>query len=121
MKVVVKKMKYSVILILSVLLLSFIFSSCSKLNEPLPPSVEVTTHKTGILDPDSPDFHGNFVRENNWDLTLQEVLHLKVVLTVILSLQDRKLVILVMVISRIQLVLRLRKIQIKIQLQILQV
>ncbi len=75
MKVLDKKMKYNFIIISSVLLLSFLISSCSKLNEPLPASPDITTHKTGILDQGSPDFHGNLVRENNWDLALCQSCH----------------------------------------------
>ncbi len=52
----------------------FLFG-CSKLNEPLPPSPEITLHKTGILDVNSPDFHGNLARQNGWDLKLCQSCH----------------------------------------------
>jgi len=68
-------MKLNLLKYFLVLLVGLLIWSCSKLNEPLPPTVEITTHKTGVLDPDSPDFHGNLVRENNWDLTLCQSCH----------------------------------------------
>jgi Geobacter CxxxxCH...CXXCH motif (GSu_C4xC__C2xCH) len=61
--------------LLSTLFILVIFASCSKLNEPVPLEPEVTTHKVGILDHDSPNFHGNLARENNWDLLLCQSCH----------------------------------------------
>ena len=43
-------------------------ASCSKLNEPVPLTPDLTIHKKGILEKVSPNWHGNLVRENGWDL-----------------------------------------------------
>lgn len=57
------------------LLAGLMVAGCSDVKEPLPSSPEITTHKTGILDETSPNFHGNLVRENNWDLSLCKSCH----------------------------------------------
>lgn len=44
-------------------------SSCSKLEDTIaPPVPELVTHKDGNIDPQSPDFHGNIIRLNNWNM-----------------------------------------------------
>jgi hypothetical protein len=53
----------SVIKIFSYLILIGIFASCSKLNEPLPPAIEVNTHNPDISDTSKPGFHANLVVE----------------------------------------------------------
>jgi len=52
-----------------------IFTSCSKLDESIPSALDINTHKVGILDPGSTDFHGNLARESNWDLALCQSCH----------------------------------------------
>ena len=65
------KFVYSIIIFISVIFLY----SCSKLNEPIPAAPEITIHETGILDKDSPNFHGTLVRENEWDLQICQGCH----------------------------------------------
>ena len=60
MKVLIK------ILLISIFLVYF--AGCSKLNTDIPPAPQITTHKDGIKDPASPNFHGNLVRLNQWDM-----------------------------------------------------
>ncbi len=43
-------------------------AGCSKLNTDIPSAPVVTTHKAGIANPDSSNFHGNLVRFNGWDM-----------------------------------------------------
>lgn len=52
-----------------------IFASCSKLDDSIPPAPDINTHKEGILDHDSPNFHGNLVRQSNWDLKACQSCH----------------------------------------------
>ena len=60
------KLFYSILMLIS---LAVLLISCSKLVDPPPPSApELSIHKTGILDKDSPNFHGSLVRNNNWDM-----------------------------------------------------
>ena len=61
-------MKKTLIKILLPVLIFGIFASCSKLNEPIPLTPELTIHREGILDKDSPTWHGNLVRESSWNL-----------------------------------------------------
>lgn len=41
---------------------------CSELKNDLPQEPELTVHKEGILDQNSPDFHGNVIRNAMWDM-----------------------------------------------------
>ena len=61
-------MKKTPIKILLLVFVFGIFAACSKLNEPIPLTPELTIHREGILDKDSPTWHGNLVRENSWNL-----------------------------------------------------
>ena len=62
------KMRKSLIKFFSALFILGVFASCSKLNEPIPLTPELTIHREGILEKDSPTWHGNLVRENSWNL-----------------------------------------------------
>lgn len=63
-----KLMKY-LLLFLTFCLSSIFFISCSDLKEDLNTSAPVISlHKDGIVNPASPDFHGNIVRSANWDM-----------------------------------------------------
>jgi hypothetical protein len=62
------KMRKSLIEFFSALFILGVFASCSKLNEPIPLTPELTIHREGILEKDSPTWHGNLVRENSWNL-----------------------------------------------------
>ena len=69
------KMRKSLIKFFSTLFILGIFASCSKLNEPIPLTPELTIHREGILDKDLPTFHGNLVRESSWDLIVCQNCH----------------------------------------------
>ena len=69
------KMRKSLIKFFSTLFILGIFASCSKLNEPIPLTPELTIHREGILDKDLPTFHGNLVRESSWDLIVCQSCH----------------------------------------------
>ncbi len=60
---------------LGALIILVIFASCSKLDDSIPPAPILSTHDEGILDHDSPDFHGNLVRQSNWDLKACQSCH----------------------------------------------
>ena len=61
------KLIYTILVLIS---LAVLLTSCSDLVEPSPTKAkELTIHKTGILDKNSPDFHGNLVRSNDWSLS----------------------------------------------------
>jgi len=61
-------MKKKLIKILLPILFFGILAACSKLADTIPPAPELTTHRQGILVKDSPNWHGNLVRESSWDL-----------------------------------------------------
>lgn len=54
--------------ILTLISLAILLIGCSKLEEPTPSAPELSIHKTGVLDKDSPNFHGILVRNNNWNM-----------------------------------------------------
>jgi predicted CxxxxCH...CXXCH cytochrome family protein len=59
----------NIILFLMISFSSLLIISCSELREDVPASApEFALHKTGITNPTSPDFHGNIISENNWDM-----------------------------------------------------
>ena len=61
------KFFYSILTLIS---LALLLISCSDLVEPPPTKApELTIHKTGILDKNSPDFHGKLVRSNGWSFS----------------------------------------------------
>lgn len=63
-----KLMKY-LILSLTIILSSVLFISCSDLKEDISTSVpELTLHEDGVVNPTSPNFHGNIIADNNWDM-----------------------------------------------------
>jgi len=68
-------MNKTLIKILLPVLVFGIFAACSKLNEPIPLTPELTIHKEGILDKESSNWHGNLVRESSWDLTVCQSCH----------------------------------------------
>lgn len=56
-------------LIFSIFITSLIFMSCSDLKEDVASTApELALHKSGIIDPTSPDFHGNIIADANWDM-----------------------------------------------------
>jgi len=61
------KLIYPILMLIS---LAVLLVSCSDLVEPPPTkATEPTIHKTGILDKNSPDFHGNLVRSDGWSFS----------------------------------------------------
>jgi predicted CxxxxCH...CXXCH cytochrome family protein len=61
-------MKLNLYLFISAVLVGILISSCSELQTNLPVSQETKFHREGINNPHSENFHGNLVRENNWDM-----------------------------------------------------
>ncbi len=67
-------MKYYFINIISAVLIGFLVASCSDIQPDVSAPVEkVAVHKTGFVAPNSPNFHGKEIRDNNWNMkTCQE-------------------------------------------------
>ena len=63
----VRIMKY-ILGFLSIIVLTIYISGCSELQPDIEEPAQLTVHNEGITDPDSPDFHGDLVRDNNWDM-----------------------------------------------------
>ncbi|MEJ2195827.1 MAG: CxxxxCH/CxxCH domain-containing protein [Ignavibacteriaceae bacterium] len=68
------KLKF-ILKIFSNLLIIGLVVSCSKLNDPVPLTPNLTIHKKGILEKESPNWHGNLVRESSWDLKVCQDCH----------------------------------------------
>lgn len=68
------KMKY-IFFYLAAIIFTIYLASCSDLETDIPSPPTLTSHGVGIIDPTSPDFHGNLVKDNNWDLTLCKDCH----------------------------------------------
>jgi len=47
---------------------SIIIISCSDIRENLPEAPDIAMHKDGFINPGSPNFHGNVIRNANWDM-----------------------------------------------------
>lgn len=62
------KMKYFLIINLVLLSTGLFFLGCSELQTNIEQPQTVTAHESGIVDSDSPDFHGKLVKANNWDM-----------------------------------------------------
>lgn len=45
-----------------------IFISCSEMNKDLPSSPTISFHKPGIINPNSPDFHGKLISSTDWTM-----------------------------------------------------
>jgi hypothetical protein len=55
---------------------ALVIYSCSDLNEDnITPPVEISVHGPGILNKQSPNWHGNLVRNNKWDLHMCQQCH----------------------------------------------
>ena len=64
-----KSMKYLTILFSLTIFSSLIILSCSDLKEDVAVSApKLATHSEGIVNPSSPNFHGNLVANANWDM-----------------------------------------------------
>jgi predicted CxxxxCH...CXXCH cytochrome family protein len=63
------KMKYYIYIFIPVLILGLQFTGCSELETDISqPQLSGDFHKTGILDPVHPDFHGKLIRDAKWDM-----------------------------------------------------
>ena len=62
-------MKYYIYIFIPVLILGLQFTGCSELETDISqPQLSGDFHKTGILDPAHPDFHGKLIRDSKWDM-----------------------------------------------------
>ncbi len=68
-------MKYHLFYILLIFATVILFSSCSKLNDNIPVEPKINVHPTGFSKPSSPNFHGTYLKDNNWNLKECETCH----------------------------------------------
>ncbi len=69
-------MNYKIIYLLLFIFSGIFIAGCSDLNEDItPPPSGISVHKTGILNPDSPNFHVNLIKDNNWNMRLCQQCH----------------------------------------------
>ncbi|HKI79667.1 MAG TPA: CxxxxCH/CxxCH domain-containing protein [Ignavibacteriaceae bacterium] len=62
-------MKYFLNYSLFTILIAIFIAGCSELGKNVPTSApEVSVHKSGILNENSPDFHGNLIKNSNWSM-----------------------------------------------------
>jgi hypothetical protein len=62
------KMKYYLLNILVAVSLTALIVGCSDLKSNLPVEANLSVHKQGFSNPTSMDFHGTFIKQNNWDI-----------------------------------------------------
>lgn len=60
-------LKFNIKILFAVSILLYV-AGCSKLQTDIPSAPLITTHKSGINNPDSSNFHGNLVRLNSWNM-----------------------------------------------------
>ena len=68
-------MKYFLLDILFTIILGIFLASCSKLQENIPVSPKLTVHKQGFTNPTSTNFHGTYIKDNNWNMQQCETCH----------------------------------------------
>ncbi len=69
-------MNYKIIYIVLIIFAGVFIEGCSDLNEDItPPPTGIGVHKQGILNPDSPNYHVNLIKENNWNMKLCQQCH----------------------------------------------
>lgn len=62
-------MKQFITILVFISISIFIFQGCSDLNNNItPPQVSKAAHQPGILDKASPNFHGNLIKNANWNM-----------------------------------------------------
>jgi len=66
-KIMKLKMKYILFYLLAIIFSIFVFS-CSELEPNIEQLPLINTHNVGILDTSSNAFHGNLVKQSNWDM-----------------------------------------------------
>jgi len=68
-------MKKFFISFIGIIILSFVLISCSEIQPDITPPTKVSLHKEGVKDPASPNFHGQLVKQNNWNLKVCQQCH----------------------------------------------
>jgi predicted CxxxxCH...CXXCH cytochrome family protein len=68
-------MKKFFISFIGIIVLSFVLISCSEIQPDITPPTKVSLHKEGVKDPASPNFHGQLVKQNNWNLKVCQQCH----------------------------------------------
>jgi predicted CxxxxCH...CXXCH cytochrome family protein len=68
-------MKKFFISFIGIIILSFVLISCSEIQPDITPPTKVSLHKEGVNDPASPNFHGQLVKQNNWNLKACQQCH----------------------------------------------
>jgi len=64
-----------IILFLMISVSSLLIISCSELESNLEPPPVINTHSQDILNTASADFHGNLIRQSNWDMSMCKQCH----------------------------------------------
>ncbi|HSD63482.1 MAG TPA: CxxxxCH/CxxCH domain-containing protein [Ignavibacteriaceae bacterium] len=68
-------MKVKLFYLIFITIIGAVFVGCSDLKNNISPAPELIIHKSGILDPNSPNYHVNLVKENNWNMRLCQQCH----------------------------------------------
>jgi len=63
-----EKIMKNLILFFLISISTLLIVSCSDIREGLPETPDLSMHKDGFTIPSSPDFHGNVIRNLNWDM-----------------------------------------------------
>ncbi len=61
-------MKYTLIIILVSLTVGLFLTGCAELENNIAPAGNVEVHKDGFLNPNSTNFHGDYIKNHNWNL-----------------------------------------------------
>lgn len=69
------KMKYYLFNILLTLTLGIFVVGCSDLQNNIPVTPKLSVHAVGFANPDSSNFHGNYIKDNNWNLQYCQTCH----------------------------------------------
>ncbi len=62
------KMRFSLINIILALITVFVLFGCSDLKNNIPTTPQLNVHQPGFTSPSSPNFHGNVIKANNYDM-----------------------------------------------------
>ncbi len=73
-KIINNKLKY-ILFYLSIMMVTLYVASCSDLDPNIPPPPYVGVHGEGIDSIDSPDWHGNLVKQYNYNLMVCQDCH----------------------------------------------
>jgi hypothetical protein len=71
----IKVMKQELIYLILIIFTGIVLTGCSDLENNITPAPNITIHKPGILDPQSPNYHVKLVKENNWNMKLCQQCH----------------------------------------------